>query len=314
MASSDHVSTAQLGAGQVLARLGRFVLTMFRPHIYATYGILWTLALEGSAVLLSGTAPAWAPSWGTAVRVTSVVLALLFMRMLDEQKDLDYDRVYNPDRPLVTGAIRATELRGAMLLIAILVAGLNAMVSAESVLLVLAGLGYGLLLVVLERWSARIRDSLIWNLLVTYPVQLVLSGYVYRSLVSTGVITADWRVLPLLTLFACVFLHFEFARKTMWRGEPGARLYSSVLGPVRSAGVAIALAAAAGVLALMLFRPWHVAGGAAIVAWAPCLTPALAALGGWSFLLRRRPSWPLAPAMCFVLGMFVSLVAQAAAR
>ncbi|MFB9904337.1 hypothetical protein [Allokutzneria oryzae] len=288
------------------ARLGRFVLRMFRPHVYATYAVLWVLALEGSAVLISNRD--WVPDGGTTVRVVSVVLVLLFMRMVDEQKDLEYDRVHNPDRPLVTGAITAAELRGAMVVIAVVVAGLNAFVSVASVLSVLADLGYGLFLVALERWSHRVRDGLIVNLFVTYPVQLLLSGYLYVSLVSSGTIVADWRAVPLLLIFACVFLHFEFARKTKWHNDIGERMYSAVLGPIGSAATALGLGFGSGVLALVVFRPWE---SASAVAWLPYLTLALPALGAWRFLVGKRPSWPLAPAMAFVLASYVSLILQA---
>lgn len=288
---------------RVPARLGRFVLRMFRPHVYATYGLLWVLALEGSAVALSGTA--WRPSGATWVRVTSVVLALLFLRMLDEQKDLDYDRVHNPDRPLVTGAITTGELRGAMAAITVVVAGLNAALSATAVLLILLALGYGLMLFGLERRSAAVRDGLLLNLAVTYPVQLLLGVYLYLSLAASGTISADWRAVPLLLLCACVFLHFEFARKTAWQSDPGARLYSSVLGPVGSAAVALGLVAGAVICDIVLFRPDTPTG------LLPCLMAALPAVAGRRFLSARSGSWPLLPAMGYILGTYLLLVVQA---
>ncbi|MEY9835773.1 hypothetical protein [Streptacidiphilus sp. EB103A] len=291
-------------AVQAPARLGRFVLQMFRPHIYATYGLLWALALEGSAVTLSG--GAWRVSAATAVRVVSVVLALLFLRMLDEQKDLAYDRVHHPDRPLVTGAITVAELRGGMAVITAVVVGLNAALSPTAVVLVLVALGYGLFLAQLERRSTAVRESLLLNLLVTYPVQLLLSCYLYASLAASGAVAADWRAVPLVLLFACVFLHFEFARKTAWSSEPGARLYSAVLGPTGSAALALGLAAGAVVCEVVLFRP------STPISLLPCLMAILPAFGGWRFFASHSGSWPLPLAMGFILGSYLSLVLQAA--
>ncbi|MFD0654547.1 hypothetical protein ACFQ2Y_44795 [Streptomyces malaysiensis subsp. malaysiensis] len=185
-----------LTASRVPARLGRFVLRMFRPQIYVTYGVLWTLALEGSAEALSGSAAHWTPSWSTVARAVSVVLALLFARMVDEQKDLEYDRTHNPDRPLVTGAITAAELRGAMAFSTVVVVVLNTFVSAFSVLLILLALGYTLFLVALERRFPRFGERLIANLLVSYPVQLLLSGYLYVSLLTGDEIGGDGRAAP----------------------------------------------------------------------------------------------------------------------
>ncbi|MFD8334269.1 UbiA family prenyltransferase [Streptomyces solisilvae] len=281
-----------LTVSRVPARLGRFVLRMFRPQIYVTYGVLWTLALEGSAEALSGSAAHWTPSWSTVVRAVSVVLALLFARMVDEQKDLEYDRTHNPDRPLVTGAITAAELRGAMAFSTVVVVVLNTFVSAFSVLLILLALGYTLFLVALERRFPRLGERLIANLLVSYPVQLLLSGYLYVSLLTGDEIGGDGRAAPLMAMFACVFLQFEFARKTEWRRDPRARLYSEVLGPRGSAAVSLALAVGAVALGLLLFG----ARG-----WPPALSIVFPALGAWRFLVRRKPSGLMLPAMGFVL-------------
>ena len=97
-----------------LSRLARFVQVMAPPQAVLPYGVLWVLALEGSLVLLDEGSQPWRPDAGTVLRCLTLVLVLIFMRMLDEQKDLEYDRVHHPDRPLVTGAIDAAELRAAM--------------------------------------------------------------------------------------------------------------------------------------------------------------------------------------------------------
>ncbi|MFG3200878.1 hypothetical protein [Streptomyces sp. NPDC048192] len=287
---------------QVPARLGRFVLSMFRPHVYATYGLLWVLALESSAVAATGAA--WRPSGATWLRVVSVVLALLFLRMLDEQKDLAYDRVHHPARPLVTGAITTAELRGAMALITALVTGLNAALSAMAALLILAALAYGLFLALLERLSPAVRDRQLLNLAVTYPVQVLLGAYVYGSLVAAGTVPADRRGPLLLALCAGVFLHFEFARKTAWEAPPGARLYSADLGPRRSAAVTAACAAVAAGCELLLAPR----GPLTLL---PCLAALLPAWGARRFLTAGRGAWPVPLAMGFIVATYLALVVRA---
>lgn len=292
-----------VAAPQVPARLGRFVLRMFRPHICVTYGLLWVLALESSAVAATGSA--WRPSGATWLRAASVVLALLFLRMLDEQKDLAYDRVHHPDRPLVTGAITTAELRGAMAAITLVVTALNATLSATAALLLLAALGYGLLLAVVERLSPALRDRQFLELAVAYPVQLLLGCYVYGSLVAAGTVTVDWRGTALLALSACVFLHFEFARKTAWEPQPGARLYSADLGPRRSALVTAGFAAGAVGCEVLLFAP------AGPLGLSTCLAAALPAWGTRRFLAVRRGGWPMPTAMGFVVATYLALVVRA---
>ncbi|MEU2711496.1 hypothetical protein [Streptomyces sp. NPDC007205] len=286
------------------ARLGRFVLHRFRPHLYVTYGLLWVLALESTAVVATGTP--WRPSGATWVRVTSVVLALLFLRMLDEQKDLAHDRVHHPDRPLVTGAISAAELRGAMTAITVGATALNAAVlSATAALLLLAALGYGLLLAVLERLSSAVRDRQLLGLAVAYPVQVLLGVYVYGSLVAAGTVTADWRGAALLALSACVFLHVEFARKTAWEAPPGARLYAADIGPRRSAAVTAGLAVGAAGCQVLLCAPDGLLG------LLPCLAALLPAWGTRRFLSARRGGWPMPTATGFVVLTYLGLVVRA---
>ena len=272
-------------------RLRRFVLVRFCPHVYVTYGVLWTLALEATAT------DQWRPSPATVARTASVVLSLLFLRMLDEQKDLAYDRVHHPDRPLVTGAVSTAELRAAMSLITVCVLALNAPISMVSAALALLVLGYGLALCAVERRFAAARDHLLLNLAVSYPVQLLISCYLYLSLATSGVIAADWRALPVVLVFACVFLHFEFARKTRWHGAAGERLYSVVLGPALSATVTLCWAVGAVVLIMLLTTTWFV------VLLAP---PILAAR---RFFAGASESWPLAETMAFVLVSYLSLIA-----
>lgn len=296
---------------RTLRRLGHFTLAVFTPHVYVTYAVLWVLALEGSASLLAHRP--WHPSPGTAVRAVSVVLTLLYLRMADEQKDLEYDRVHNPERPLVTGEIGRGELRGAMVVIAIALVALNVRLPAAALAVLVADLGYALLLVVLERRSRRVRDGLLVNLAITYPVQVLISVYVYLS-AGGG---AGLRAVLLLAIFVCVFLHFEFARKTAWAGPDGARLYSGVIGPQRSARTAAGFTAATALLTLALFRPWHAIGAGALAAsaaYAPYVALAFPAAGLVLFTRRRVVAWPVPLAMGFVVCDYLALALQAGVR
>jgi hypothetical protein len=282
--------------------LWRFTLAVFAPHVYLTYAVLWVLALESSASLLAH--GNWRPSAGTLVRAVSVVLALLYLRIVDEQKDLVYDRQHNPERPLVKGDIGHGELRAAMAAITIALVLLNAWLSLAALAVLVVDLGYALLLFMLEQRSPRIRDELLLNLAVTYPVQLLLSVYVYLSAAGETGGYIGWRAVPLLAIFVCVFMHFEFARKTAWGGADGARLYSAVLGPARSARLAAGFAVGAALLTLALFWGWPAA-----------LLPLVFPTAGLLVFLRRRVSaWPVPLAMGFVVASYLTLTVQASIR
>lgn len=277
------------------ARLASFVATRFTPPVYVSYGILWALSLEAAVSALTGTP--WRPTWLTVLRAVSVVFALLFLRMLDEQKDLAYDRIHNPSRPLVTGAVSLTDLRSSMAVLAVLGFAVNLFVSLTSALVYLGILAYGLLLAVAEGFYPRLADDPLPALFAAYPVQIVVTAYL---LVSVGA-PLSWGVLAVLIAYAGAFLHFEFARKTSWSGG-GDRFYSEFLGPIGSALAACSCAAAAFAGLLFICLPHGLA------ALLPLLVAVPAIWGTTTFLLRRSGDWPTAPAMAVILATHVALL------
>ncbi len=295
-----------------LARLKAFMGSVFSPRLYGGYALLWVLALESSLAVLAP-AGAWVPGGLTAVRVLTVWLSLFYLRIVDEQKDLAYDRVHNPERPLVRGAISVSELRRAMGAIAGLLVVLNLSQGPWVIALLLADLAYAMLLMAWERRSAWFGDALLVNLAATYPVQLLLSVYVALSLARTaGEAASVGQASLLVAAFASAFLHLEFARKTTWRSVPGGRLYSQRLGPRGSAVLALLLALAAEALALAAFAQDR--GGLGWSAAAPGLALVFPLLGAWRFLARRVTLWPKSLAFGFLLFFYAGLILQAVLR
>ncbi|WP_068021090.1 hypothetical protein [Nocardia mexicana] len=252
----------------------------YEPH-YLLYAVLFTLAVEGTAALASGVQ--WRPGGATVVRIAVVAIVLLYLRMVDEQKDLDYDREYHPDRPLVTGAVSARELRVAMGVIAVVAVGGSLALSVRSAVMISAALVYGLLLWGLERLSATVRDAVMVNLAVTYPVQLFIIGYVVASAIDTGQVGSGWAAAAVAVVFAGAFLQFEFARKTAREPRPGEMLYSNALGPTGSAVAGVLCAVLAVACDLILVRPWEYSAPRAVIAWIPLVLLVFPLWGAFRF-------------------------------
>lgn len=302
---APRASAARVSA----ARIARFTAVMYKPH-YVLYGVLWVLALEGIAAFVAGVAH-WRPGGATAVRVVVVAIVLLYLRMVDEQKDLEYDRVHNPDRPLVTGAVTAADLRAAMAVIAVVAVGASAALSAWSALAIAAVLLYGLLLWAFEaRWRAM-HASVTLNLVVTYPVQLLVTAYVLVSAMDTGQVPRAGIAAWVAVIFAGAFLQFEFARKTSRAAHPGQAYYSTELGVRTSAALGLACAAAAVLAAAALIRPWDQRGAAAVLAWAPVALFVLPLAGAVRFTRSGDDDHPIVPALLFVLLLYAALIAVA---
>ncbi|WP_019200625.1 hypothetical protein [Tsukamurella sp. 1534] len=290
------------------ARIARFTAVMYKPH-YVLYGVLWVLALEGTAAVVTG--GEWAPGAATAVRAAVVVIVLLYLRMVDEQKDLDYDRVHNPDRPLVTGAVTAADLRAAMAIIAVVAVGASAALSAGSALAIAAVLLYGLLLWLLEARWPPMGGSVVLNLVITYPVQLLVTAYVLVSAMDTGEVPRAAGAAWTAAIFAGAFLQFEFARKTSRGPHPGEAYYSSELGVRASAIAGLGFAALAAVAAVLLIRPWNLHGAAAVLGWSPVVLLALPVSGAVRFARSGEDEYPIAPALLFVLALYTALLGVA---
>ncbi|MFX0579633.1 hypothetical protein [Nocardia nepalensis] len=303
-------SASSAGLLDSVVRIGRFTAVMYKPH-YVLYGVLWVLALEGTAALVSQPNSSWHPTGSTVLRIVVVAFVLLYLRMVDEQKDLDYDRVHNPDRPLVTGAITATELRAAMTVIAIGAIAASLTLSAISALMIAAVLAYGLALWGLERLSVTIRTDILVNLAVTYPVQLLVTAYVILSAADTGEVRATWQTAAVALIFAGAFLQFEFARKTSRTRRRDELFYSNALGPIGSTAFGLLCAAVAALTDIVLVQPWTYTSAQAVVAWIPLALLLLPIWGALKFLRGTRPDYPVLPAVLFILTTYIALITQA---
>ncbi|WP_433756591.1 hypothetical protein [Nocardia sp. CA-135398] len=304
---SEVAGASSSGVLDSVVRVGRFTAVMYKPH-YVLYGVLWVLALEGTAALVSQPDSAWHPTGSTVLRIVVVAFVLLYLRMVDEQKDLDYDRVHNPDRPLVTGAISATELRAAMAVIAIGAVAASLTLSVISALMIAAVLAYGLGLWGLERLSTTIRTDILANLAVTYPVQLLVTAYVVLSAADTGEVRATWKTAVAALIFAGAFLQFEFARKTSRTPRSDEHFYSNALGAMGSTAFGLLCAAIAAATDIALVQPWTYT---AVVAWIPLALLLLPIWGAVQFVRGSKPDYPVLPAVLFILTLYTVLIAQA---
>lgn len=311
---SGRADRAPGGAGPVASfvRIARFTAVMYKPH-YLLYGILWVLALEGTAALVTDPEASWRPSWATALRIVVVAVVLLYLRMVDEQKDLDYDRVHNPDRPLVTGAVTAWDLRAAMAVIAVGAIAASLLLSIGSAVAIAAVLGYGLGLWGLERISEPIRRNILLNLVVTYPVQLLVTAYVVVSAIDTGDVASGWQAAAAAVIFAGAFLQFEFARKTSRIPRSGEMYYSNALGTAGSVFAALGCAVVAVAADLALVRPWEHQGARAVLGWIPLVLLVIPLLGGLRFMRSADEEYPVIPAVLFILTLYLALIVQAVA-
>ncbi|WP_159104608.1 hypothetical protein [Plantactinospora sp. BB1] len=307
---AENMTAGRTGAA---GRLLSFARERFPVRVYGSYAVLWVLALDGSISLVQPNIGRWQLSPYLLVEIASVLMTLLFIRIVDEQKDLAYDREHHPDRPLPRGAVRLGEVRAATVACGLAVVAVNLAISPWLAGWSLLNLGYVCLLVGWERAAPRASARLFLNLTVSYPGQLLVSGYIWLALLIRTDAEPTWHAVPVLLMFAAVFLHFEFARKTSWAHRDEPNYYSNVVGGRGSAGLAIGSALGAAAIALVMFRPWRAEGLAAFAAWFPLSAGGFLWAGGERFLSRSVPVWPTAPARGFLAWFYLGLIVQALA-
>lgn len=296
-------------------KLKAFADNIFAPGLHAAFAAFWSLSLLGNLHGVSGL-PGWHWRPVLLVLVLSVFLCLFFLRMVDEVKDHDYDVIHNPGRPLVSGLVSRGDIARYLVLFFIVVLALNGWLAWPLALWLALDMAYGLFQLVLEKWSATVRDNLFANLAAVYPVNVGLSVYTLLFFLDQSGAAFEARQAWLVLAYALAFLHFEIARKSGWPAlaQAGERLYSQLIGLPASLMLSTSLGLASIGICLWLFQPWEQVGAAAFTGWLPLL--ALLPMGlGLTLFARHRQQRHAArpPAVAFLFTFYLALFIHAVA-
>ncbi len=281
--------------------ISNFVLSRYPPVLSSVYALAFGAGGVGLYAALAGERiPASAiPMLGI---VASTLFAdLLIMRVLDDIRDRDYDRVANPQRPVGSGAVPLSDLSAltAVCVTVIVVANLSfrtGMVIVVGQLLYVAAL-----MAVGQRFPATRGDNLLLNVLVGFPVQLLLYVYLFAAFteIRAGAPPAVVGGLGILILTLCAS-QVEFGKKLAWRPVAGERSYTNSLGYLTT----FLLTIGTGPLAVALY---------AIGAQVSPLSKALVALpavgvAGYAIrhLSRQDNRWPAAVSTIGLLGTLIA--------
>lgn len=273
-----------------IGRLKAFMDIIYQPGLHMAFAAFWFLSLQGGLVLLSEETKTWQFSSSTLLGVLTLFLVMFYLRAVDEVKDLEYDKQYNPDRPLVSGAVSMGDIRAYWVIAFLLIPLMNGVFSIWLAIFIVVDMLYGLLLIKLEQWIPKMESSMFFNLLFTYPVSIALSFYTLLLSYFLAGLDIDFSAFLLIGTYILAFLHFEIVRKNLWpvMAEPGEKFYGDDVGPVPAALLGFLCGALAVAFVICLVEPWSASGLASISGWLPlfALIPALKAL--LDFLLERK--------------------------
>ena len=281
--------------------------------VYPVFLTLWVFAAECLTTVAGGSAGPWRPSWQTLLKVLALMAAGAFLRMVDDQKDLDYDKEHHPDRPLVQGRVSVKQLRSAMVPAAVLALITAALVSPCAATLLATALAYSVGLWWAESRLPVLRDNALVNLVAVCPIQLLVTGFLMTGLAGSGG-APWWRLAAIPVVFTSAFLHVEIARKTSRVPSPAADVdrhsYSELIGAGASAAMACGLGLFAVGAELVVSMPWCWAGGGWPIAWLPLATAALPLASLWVFARTRAGDHPQGLPVAFVVAFYLSIIGQ----
>ncbi len=283
----------------------RFVRHRYPPLPYVIWVSVWTCALDG----LLGRPARLVDRLDVSIVLTGLSLFLVsfFMRVVDEIRDYEYDRVHNPERELAAGVVSFNDLFRLLVFTAVIILALNA---ARPIGAGLLGgiMAYSLFLWWLEaRWRFY-RERMFFAIGVAIQLHVMQAIYVWVVRPDSAATAPAMTVVVAIASFVLAYLHWEVARKTRWptMSAPGAKLYSSEVGAVASSSISLGLMTAAAGLLLFLLRPWQQCGSS--VDWLVLAPWACALINTLGFLLRTPGEHRLGPGAAIAYFSFLGVI------
>jgi len=219
----------------LLKRLWGYLLERFPPVAYTVLVALF----GGSAFALIDITSGEGVSLSVAVRASLVVLLVFFhLRVMDEHKDQEGDRIAYPDRLLTRGVVTLPLLAKTAFVAVVAEALIAASISMYAVGFWAAALGFTLLMRVEFGVGDWLNKHLVWYAVSHNPIVAWLAVFLWS--VTGSPWTAEYGQYVLVVSLGS--LAFEVGRKVRLPEEEiaGVESYSSVLGRERADWLLIA--------------------------------------------------------------------------
>lgn len=267
-------------------RLAIFIWERFPP--FAHIPLIFFFFLANALVsLLALNADITIANTMTALFTTRSVLAaittlffFLHLRIFDEVKDLETDKIVHPERPLVRGLLTSTEAKvTAFVLIGIEIA-LAAFTSFPALRILIAACAFSFLMYKEFYMKTWFEGKMVLYALFHSPVTIFLALFIFSAVTGVCYQSVPFPVILLALLNWCLSSLFEFSRKTFATEEERAEResYSKKFGVQGGAAVSFALALFAGGAA------WWIGHATALPLWYSIAVIVLVALAFFATL------------------------------
>lgn len=281
--------------------ISHFVLDRYPPVLSSVYALAFGAGGIGLFAALAGEhIPASAIPLMCLVAAT-VFADLLIMRVLDDIRDRDYDRVANPQRPVASGAVPFRELSSLAAISVTVIVCANLPFRSGMIVIAAQLLYVAALMALGQRFPATRGDNLVLNVLLGFPVQLLLYVYLLAAFakIVPGAPTAVAGGLGMLILTLCAG-QVEFGKKLVRRPAAGERSYANSIGYLAT----LLLTVGTGPLAVALFA---IAAHVSPLSKVLVALPAIGVVGfAIKYLSREDNRWPAAVSTLGLLGTLIA--------
>jgi hypothetical protein len=164
--------------------ISKFVLNRYPPVLSSVYALAFGAGGIGLFAALAGDNISASAIPMLGIVTVTLFADLLIMRVLDDIRDQDYDRVADPQRPVATGAVQLRDLSALTAACVTLIVLANLFFHAGMVVIVGQLLYAAAVMAVGQRFPATRGDNLILNVLIGFPVQLLLYVYLFVAFIE----------------------------------------------------------------------------------------------------------------------------------
>ena len=164
--------------------ISNFVLNRYPPVLSSVYALAFGAGGIGLFAALAGDRISASAIPMLGIVAVTLFADLLIMRVLDDIRDQDYDRVADPQRPVASGAVPLRDLSTLTAACVTIIVVANLSFHAGMVVIVGQLLYAAAVMAVGQRFPATRGDNLVLNVLVGFPVQLLLYVYLFVAFIK----------------------------------------------------------------------------------------------------------------------------------
>jgi hypothetical protein len=281
--------------------ISKFVLNRYPPVLSSVYALAFGAGGIGLFAALAGDNISASAIPMLGIVTVTLFADLLIMRVLDDIRDQDYDRVADPQRPVATGAVQLRDLSALTAACVTLIVLANLFFHAGMVVIVVQLLYAAAVMAVGQRFPATRGDNLILNVLIGFPVQLLLYVYLFVAFIEIqgGAPHTAVGAVGILILTLCA-TQLEFGKKLARRPVAGERSYTNSLGYLTT----LLLTIGSGPLAMAVFI---FAAHVSPLSKALVALPSIGVVVFATRYLRRKDNlWPAAVSTLGLLGTLIA--------